>query len=629
MIGTGPTPRILDFANRNVGIGCGNVHIWDPDAANGTVNSGVTLAGILPVYGDRGGGDEINGKIEAGLLGITVSPDFMQTGHIYLQYFPTFNPDNPVHPGLADGDQRRITKMGKRRISRFTVDLADQAARARLRGRDLRVRVADLQLLPPRRRHGLRLRGQPLRHHRRLQLVAEHERLLGQLPARALPDRRPPHGGVQRPLRQQQHLLQRRAPNRRQHQRLQRQDAALQPGRHDPRRVAADDRRQQHVHAADRARRRTARTSSAAPRATATRPSPRSTRWACATRRACSSTPRPTSRTRRGSAPTRARRRATQGPSTYENATQLAQAGNYGWPYCMGNQQAYRDRVADGSLRTANAAGFVTGGPAGSPTQGWYDCNNLVNDSTNNTGLTVLPHQTGTGMDAGTRAAAQPLVQPRQPRRQQRLPRLPARERRRTARPTTAPTPTQLAPISPPPARRSSTAPSTATTTTPRTTRRAGPSTGTAAGSCRTSATTAPSTACCSTPPPTRTAASRSTPTASGASSTGRPTTWTRSSGPTARSTCRSTTGFFTTGPGAGLYRFAYTGGPDTPNPDPQWTHDRHGQPDPVLARLLGRRRVRVELRRPDAGLDRAEPDPHLRPGRDLRRHAHRHLRRR
>ena len=67
----------------------------------------------------------------------------------------------------------------------------------------------------------------------------------------------------------------------------------------------------------------------------------------------------------------------------------------------MGNQQAYRDRVADGSLRTTNAAGYVSGGPAASPTQGWYDCNNLVNDSTNNTGLTVLPHQTGTGKDAG------------------------------------------------------------------------------------------------------------------------------------------------------------------------------------------------------------------------------------
>ena len=46
------------------------------------------------------------------------SPDFTTTGHIYLQYFPTFNPDNPVHPGLADGDQRRITKMRQGRASR-------------------------------------------------------------------------------------------------------------------------------------------------------------------------------------------------------------------------------------------------------------------------------------------------------------------------------------------------------------------------------------------------------------------------------------------------------------------------------------------------------------------------------
>ena len=49
-------------------------------------------------------------------------------------------------------------------------------------------------------------------------------------------------------------------------------------------------------------------------RATATRPSPRSTRWACATRAACRSTRRPTCRTRRGSVRTPARRAATRGP---------------------------------------------------------------------------------------------------------------------------------------------------------------------------------------------------------------------------------------------------------------------------------------------------------------------------
>ena len=78
---------------------------------------------MIPVYGDRGGGDEVNGKIETGLLGVAPSPDFGSTGHIYLQYYPTFNPDNPVLAGLSDGDQRRVTKINKARVSRFTVDL--------------------------------------------------------------------------------------------------------------------------------------------------------------------------------------------------------------------------------------------------------------------------------------------------------------------------------------------------------------------------------------------------------------------------------------------------------------------------------------------------------------------------
>ena len=66
----------------------------------------------------------------------------------------------------------------------------------------------------------------------------------------------------------------------------------------------------------------------------------------------------------------------------------------------MGNGQAFRDRTTAG-LRTTNGAGFVSGGPATGGTDGWYDCSNIVNDSPNNTGLTTLPHQTGTGKDAG------------------------------------------------------------------------------------------------------------------------------------------------------------------------------------------------------------------------------------
>ena len=67
----------------------------------------------------------------------------------------------------------------------------------------------------------------------------------------------------------------------------------------------------------------------------------------------------------------------------------------------MGTKQAYRDRLADGTQRTDSPAGYVPGGPATGGTEGWYDCDNLRNDSPNNTGLTVLPHTTGTGADAG------------------------------------------------------------------------------------------------------------------------------------------------------------------------------------------------------------------------------------
>ena len=91
----------------------------------------------------------------------------------------------------------------------------------------------------------------------------------------------------------------------------------------------------------------------------------------------------------------------TEGPSTYENAAQVTHAGNYGWPYCMGNKQPYRDRLDGGALRTDSPSGYQPGGPATGGTEGWYDCDNLRNDSPNNTGLVVFPHATGTGADAG------------------------------------------------------------------------------------------------------------------------------------------------------------------------------------------------------------------------------------
>jgi glucose/arabinose dehydrogenase len=63
------------------------------------------------------------------------------------------------------------------------------------------------------------------------------------------------------------------------------------------------------------------------------------------------------------------------GPAKYETATIITEAGNHGWPYCMGNRQPYRDRSnTDAAVLT-----------------GWYDCDNPKNESPRNTGLVDLP----------------------------------------------------------------------------------------------------------------------------------------------------------------------------------------------------------------------------------------------
>ena len=68
----------------------------------------------------------------------------------------------------------------------------------------------------------------------------------------------------------------------------------------------------------------------------------------------------------------------------------------------------------------------MPGGPATGGTEGWYDCDNLRNDSPNNTGLVEFPHQTGTRHGRRQGARQQPLVEPRQPGLRQRLPGVPA-----------------------------------------------------------------------------------------------------------------------------------------------------------------------------------------------------------
>ncbi len=319
---------------------------------------------------------------------------------------------------------------------------------------------------------------------------------------------------------------------------------------------------------------------------------------------------------------------ATLGPSTYESATQLAEAGNYGWPYCMGNQQAYRDRVADGSLRTTNAAGFVSGGPAASPTQGWYDCNNLVNDSTNNTGLTVLPHQTGTGKDAGRARPLNLWYSRGNPGGANGCPNFP-RELGANSAPNYGSNPTQLCPYL---------TASGATVFNGPVYRYDDDAEDNSArwpeywdgrwflqdfgnNSAKHGLLLDPATDQDGGKPVY-------------ADSLSGVLNWQANYmdskfGPDGALYVQVYSGFFTTGAQAGLYRFAYTGGPDTPNPDPQWATT--GTPREIRFSLGSSGGVSYEWDFGDGSPTSTEPlaDAHLRGGRAVHGQADGHLRRR
>lgn len=62
------------------------------------------------------------------------------------------------------------------------------------------------------------------------------------------------------------------------------------------------------------------------------------------------------------------------GPSSYEEINQAQQAGNYGWPYLLADNKAFRD------------LDFASNTPGG-----FFDPDHLINDSPNNTGVQALP----------------------------------------------------------------------------------------------------------------------------------------------------------------------------------------------------------------------------------------------
>ena len=114
---TGPIPS---WDEENVGLGCGTIHQWDPD------NGDVTLLTTLDVFGNRGSGGELV-KTEEGLLGIEPSPDFAENNWLYVYWMPYDSIDTE-------------NRTGMRTVSRFTYDRENQTI-----DQDTRVDLLDWQ----------------------------------------------------------------------------------------------------------------------------------------------------------------------------------------------------------------------------------------------------------------------------------------------------------------------------------------------------------------------------------------------------------------------------------------------------------------------------------------------------
>ncbi|MEO3818455.1 ThuA domain-containing protein [Plantactinospora sp. B24E8] len=102
-----PSGPVADWADPNVGLGCGTIHQWDPK------NKQVKLLTTLKVMGNRGSGSELV-KNEEGLVGITLDPKFAENGWFYVYWMP--------HESI---DRER--RVGQRTISRFTYDHTAQS----------------------------------------------------------------------------------------------------------------------------------------------------------------------------------------------------------------------------------------------------------------------------------------------------------------------------------------------------------------------------------------------------------------------------------------------------------------------------------------------------------------------
>jgi PKD repeat protein/glucose/arabinose dehydrogenase/type 1 glutamine amidotransferase len=337
-----PDSKPQDWENPEIGLGNGTIHVWDPDQAE---NNGVTLAVDLPVFGDRGSGGELV-KTEEGGIGITVAPDFADSGHVYVYWTPHSEID-------------RVARIGLRRISRFTLDhdtntIDPESEKVILEwpvqihscchagggmGFDsqgnLYVTTGDSNSSGSSQGYSgnnstieFDYPGGSYSFADARATAGNTNDLQGKLiriAPIAFPDSETPEPGIDSTYTIPEGP---NGPNL--FDGTEEGGGKSRPeiyamGLRNPARLWVDQETDS-VH----------------------------TGWV---------------------GPDAGGPSTTWGPQKYDQAAVITEAGNYGWPYCMGNKQPYRDRIGNDTPSTSNEPGFV---------DGWYDCDNPVNNSPNN-----------------------------------------------------------------------------------------------------------------------------------------------------------------------------------------------------------------------------------------------------
>ena len=171
--------QIGNWDSPNTGLGCGTIHVWDGrvEGSNDQNPAKISAVANLSVFGAKGNATEYGqaSTSEAGMVGMTLDPDFTKgRPYVYIQYYPYWGGEQgkdtepEARPRLRRPEARHWRQQLPRREAPVALHLrrGDEVLRARLGEGHLHLHLAGLQLLPQRRRDGLGLQGQPVRHQR-------------------------------------------------------------------------------------------------------------------------------------------------------------------------------------------------------------------------------------------------------------------------------------------------------------------------------------------------------------------------------------------------------------------------------------------------------------------------------